>query len=315
MNKIIDLFLWLSIAVIFILSVYSVFLESLIALMCFSSIIVFLVPPVRRIIFPMIFKEKNTLKRRVLYSAIYIALLGSVIVFSLKAADFSKLNPYTGNYKFKKPARYFEGTLNIDRTDRQVLMKVATNAPDNALFELSLVNDDQKVLSSVESVTNGEIIREFFIPDDWGTSLVLCNAVMPFNFPSIQQSKAVKSIYGENGSKMKSLLAEENNLNGFNGVLKSQYFAYPDNQSYIDKTMKNLVKSSNLIKDIRPESETNGWASTVVVFTEEWDNTEETEKKQIKTELEKSLIDFLKVHTGNRTIKMKFVNSSGKVSN
>ncbi len=313
MKKLIDVLLWLLISVMFVLSVFSVYLGSIIVVMLFSSIIVFLIPLVRRVIFPMMFKDKDTLKLRTLFSVLYVAIIGTIIFFILQGADFSKLNPYTGSYKFKKPARYFDGTLTVNRENDLITMEIATNAPDNALFELSLVNDDQKVLSSVESVLNGRISKEFTIPEEWGTSLVLCNAVMPFNFPSIKQPDAVKKIYGNNGSKMDSPLAEANNLKGFNGVLRMQYFTYPDNMAYIDKAVKKIVNESELLEAIYPEPETTGWSAPVVVFSAEWSALEVSEKKQICKDLEKNLKKFLKQHTGSTTIVVTFKDNQGNI--
>ncbi len=313
MKKFIDVLLWLLIAVMFVLSVFSAFLGSILVVMLFSSIIVFLIPPVRRVIFPKMFKDKDTLKLRTLFSVLYVAIIATIIFIILQGADFSKLNPYTGPYKFKKPARYFEGTLVVDRDNEYVSMEITTNAPDNAFFELSMVNDDQKVISSIESVLNGKINREFTIPEEWGTSLVLCNAVMPFNFPSVKQPDAVKKIYGINGSKMDSPLAEANNLNGFNGVLRAQYFTYPDNISYIDKAIKKIVNESDLLDAIYPESEMMDWTAPIVVFSIEWDSLESSEKKQICTDFEKDLKQFLKQHAEVPKIDVRFIDYQGNV--
>lgn len=158
------------------------------------------------------------------------------------ADDYWSLQEETDAMEKENKVLEFEGETEVEVNEDEILVTVTSNVPDGGIFEVAILDDEFNVESSFVPIENG-VIEERFSSDKFNVGHLSTLVQFRFNLEDEPQPEHILDQYGEAGENMSGSLAHENNLDGYNGVVESVLFAYPDEETAAEKSAGALNES------------------------------------------------------------------------
>lgn len=186
----------------------------------------------------------------------------------------------------------FNPEYSVKCGDESIIVNVEFNAPDGAVLELVVFDNDLNSFSDKQEIKDGKARFELNVDDD---SAKKYSALLSFQFnaDSIVQPDGVKSVFGDYGEKMTGDNANDATVNGEenkgkNGSITFDIY-YPDkesvtaaNQALWDEACEKIVESSDgLITSLQRTDE----RMYDVYFSNSWYLLSEGEKQYLVNEI------------------------------
>lgn len=186
-----------------------------------------------------------------------------------------------------------DANLNIEIINDEINVEIETNAIDGSIFEFFILDNEMNMVSEFIPVKNGKAKATLKVNEKWEPSYLAAGANMRFNLDEHPQPDNVKEAYGKNGEKLKGDLIEENNLNGYNVVVKTDPIPYPDIETVEKVSKENLNNaiaeminiSEGLIIDIKPLYKENDWSMVKVIVNDAWYYSADHEKERFAEQI------------------------------
>ena len=218
---------------------------------------------------------------------------------------------------------HFKGTMDLKADGEKVIMTVNTNVPDGGIFEVSIINGDFNVLSDFIEVKNGQVVKEFVIPEDWNVGYLSGMAMFRFNLDDHPQPGHIKEIYGEKGEKMKGDQTLETTIGGYNGNIEPVTIAYPDEATVkaaqselLLNALNEMIKvSEGVILRIQPYLQDNDWTAVAVTVSDAWYFSPDHEKERFAEQIGATVETIIKssgIVPKDKTIFVYFLDSYQK---
>ncbi|AIC95967.1 hypothetical protein [Shouchella lehensis] len=217
----------------------------------------------------------------------------------------------------KKSALSFDGSLNMIVSNDNVDITINSNVPDGGIFEVFVMNSDLDLLSEFLEIKDGEIHHTFDV-SDWPVGYISGSAHLRFNIADHPQPDSIVELYGENGQLMTGNKAEDNNVDGLNGIIETEIIAYPSEQAVSDQNYSDfndaitemINLSEGVILDIRT-LEDDDWSTAIIVISDDWYYTPEHEKQRFVDVAGDTLTQLIKNHEIEETTYVRFKDSYG----
>lgn len=258
------------------------------ALVCWISLILTLI----YLVLKHIKKDASyTLKAKKFGKIFGITIILQIIFLVSGAALSAKKENAENKIKKEQMVKTFEGKIEYEVLNKSLILTIKANVPDGAIFETVIAGTNKGTpdfLSKYITINNG-IGKETFDIAKWDIGYLSALSIFRFNNDSHPQPDNIKNIYGEYGEKMLGTFKEKNNLNGYNGILKSNKIPYPTLEKAEDKYNKAFNTAINQIKkadkriviDIKEIELTENLKRVDVIIGDVWYNMKNYEKERL----------------------------------
>lgn len=218
----------------------------------------------------------------------------------------------------------FSGDINLETNtnDDKIIMTINSNVPDGGIFELAIMNSSLNMKSDFIEIENGEIRKEFTIPNDWPVGYYSGLANFRFNLEEHPQPKKIQQIYGTKGENLKGDLITETTEGGYTANLKTETIAYPSQQAVDNKNNRIFNEKVNqFVEDTNGiilgiEKAFDDWESVNVIVSDSWYYSAKHEKErfvdQVSSSVTKLLINTEKVNSDDY-VQVYFKDTYGEI--
>ncbi|MEA2016503.1 MAG: hypothetical protein U9O59_07385 [Actinomycetota bacterium] len=114
----------------------------------------------------------------------------------------------------------FDGEIELKIVGDRIVVTIYSNVPDGGIFDILILDKEVKGQTDIATIKDGEIEKDFLIPEDWSSGEIAVLASFRFNVDSQPQPDHIIGIYGSKGEKMQGELTEDTSEGGKMGILE-----------------------------------------------------------------------------------------------